>query len=44
MAQDGDLDCQTTLPVELLLEASQAPQLLERHWDLRLGWDRDLRS
>jgi hypothetical protein len=44
MVQDGGSDCQTTPPAELLLEALQALRPLERHWELRQDWDRDLRS
>jgi hypothetical protein len=44
MAQDGDSDCQTTLLVELCLEALQAPRPLELRWDLRRDWVQGLRS
>jgi hypothetical protein len=44
MAQDGDSDCQTTRPVERLLEALQARRLLGLRWELRQGWVRGRRS
>lgn len=44
MAQDGDSVCQTTLLVELCLEALRAPRPLELRWGLRRDWVLGLRS
>jgi hypothetical protein len=44
MVQDGDSACQTTLPVELLLEVSQARRLLVLRWELRQDSDLGRRS